>query len=152
MLRNTLVSHEGHWNLSSGRSSVSTYHEILLDCACAGKEVCLIDCGCRFDPYALTRFLRHRRLDTTCVLDRIFISRVFTVHQLNTALRRENVTHGVMLISDLDRVISDDSIPDIEMRNVVRDCIFHLEGLRTPVFITAGDMLFKNRVRISGRS
>lgn len=88
----------------------------------AGHRLYCVDGGNLFDPYQLTAAARARGLDPTALLERIFVSRAYTCHQLVAAVeellvdaaRRDPQAAGAIL--GIDRLFLDDDIA-IEERN-----------------------------------
>jgi len=76
------ASPAGVWTLQVARSSTPRVLAQLTSWVFAGRRLYCVD-GCnRFDPYVFSALARGRGLDPETVLARIFVTRCFTIHQM----------------------------------------------------------------------
>ena len=85
--------------------------------ALAGQRVLYLDGANAFDPYIPARLAREAGRDPRPVLDRLFISRAFTCHQLETLMvdRLEAAIRarrpGLVVISGWSTLFHDENVP-----------------------------------------
>ncbi|WP_457621983.1 hypothetical protein [Persephonella sp.] len=121
------------------------YHYMLYKFTKSSKNVSLIDCGNRFNPFLITNVAKFENLDPKKLLNLIKIVRVFTVFQLKTAIDKSLKTApDVIIISDIDEVLKDQSISEDEKRLSLSSVVEKIKGINLPVFIVGESFMFTN--------
>ena len=116
--------------------------------ALAGHRVLYLDGANAFDPYIPARMARESGLDPRQVLDRLFVSRAFTCHQLETlmvdrleaAIRRHRP--GLLVISGWGHLFHDENVPlkeAVRLLEATARSARHLAERGTPVLATHED-------------
>src|SRR5690606_10172340 len=100
----------------------------------------------RFDPYAFAAQARLRGADPRGLLDRVFVSRAFTIHQLEAVVETmmAPLVPGpggqmpMMAVLGLDHLFLEESLPVAERRLVLGRVVAGLGGIgaRAKVLIT----------------
>ncbi len=98
------------------------------------SNVVFIDGGNTFRLYQVARLAQIHQLEPKQALDRIYISRAFTVYQM-TSLIMEHLKEAVerfkaklVIVSDIAGLFSDKDIPDEEARRVFSQVTAHLQN------------------------
>ncbi len=113
--------------------------------ALGGQRVLYLDGANAFDPYIPARMAREAGLDPRPVLDRLFISRAFTCHQLETLLadRLEPAVRarrpGLVVISGWGHLFHDENVPLREAMRLLESTVAAVRRLAergTPVLAT----------------
>ena len=121
------------------------YHYLTYQFTKRSKKVCLIDCGSRFNPFLITNAAKLEKIDPEKLLKLIKISRVFTVFQLKTAVEKcLSDNPDVLIISDIDQLVKDQSISDIEKENALTSAVVVISKLHIPVFVVGNNFMFTN--------
>jgi RecA/RadA recombinase len=89
-----------------------------------GSPVVFVDGGNSFNPYFVAEVARSYGLDSRSVLERIYVSRAFTVHQLSSLilerlgsfLRRRKAK--LLVVSDVSSLFFDRDIPKSEAKDL----------------------------------
>jgi len=116
--------------------------------ALGGHRVLYLDGANAFDPYIPARMAREAGLDPRPVLDRLFISRAFTCHQLETmivdrleaSLRRYRP--GLVVISGWGHLFHDENVPSGEAMRLLEStagAVRRLAAGGTPFLATHED-------------
>ena len=125
-----------NWQVIQCDNSYNYIHSKIFEFASEQRQINLIDCGSRFNPYILAKAARYSRINIEKMLSCINISRMFTVYQLKSQLEIEkNSCINPIIISDIDRIIDDDSISENEMEKVLDICILKILEIKSPVLI-----------------
>ena len=102
-----------------------------------GMPVAAVD-GCnRFDPHAIARFARQRKMDPDVLLNRIFVSRGFTCYQMEAAITRRLVPQlqrtrsQTALIFGLLDTFYDEQAPFREVRQMLHRIVGVLEEMKS---------------------
>ncbi len=116
--------------------------------ALAGQRVLYLDGANAFDPYIPARMAREAGLDPRQVLDRLFISRAFTCHQLETLVvdRLEAAIRarrpGLVVISGWSHLFHDENVPAREAMRLLEStaqAVRRLAERGTPFLATHED-------------
>jgi len=116
--------------------------------ALAGHRVLYLDAANAFDPYIPARLAREAGLDPHPVLDRLFISRAFTCHQLETLVagRLEAAVRarrpGLVVVSGWGHLFHDENVPTREAMRLLESTVRAIRRLAeggTPVLATHED-------------
>ncbi|MFH0794771.1 MAG: hypothetical protein V2A74_12150 [bacterium] len=101
------------------------------------RELYCVDGGNCFDPYGFAVYARKHRADAGQMLERIFVTRAFTIHQLEAvvaemlpplAARRPP---PMLAILGLDHLFLEETLPLAERRQVLGRIMSRLKGLRS---------------------
>lgn len=107
----------------------------LLPALAEGRPCYCLDGGNCFDPYVLTSQARRLGLNPKPLLERIFISRAYTCHQLLEAITSmlaplaERPEPPLAVILGLDRLFLDDDIPLGERRRLYSRVVARIKEL-----------------------
>ena len=116
--------------------------------ALAGHRVLYLDAANAFDLYIPARLAREAGLDPRPVLDRLFISRAFTCHQLETLManRLEAAVRtrrpGLVVVSGWGHLFHDENVPTREVMRLLESTVGAVRRLAergTPVVATHED-------------
>lgn len=121
-----------------------------------GLRALYIDAVNAFDPYLLSRLAQRAGKGPKEALSRVFVSRAFTCHQLETLvleglgeeLSRRHV--DFLLVSGLPTLFFDDSVPFGEAKSIFLEIVSKLRGLAyqgLPILITHEDSYLGPRRR-----
>jgi len=100
------------------------------------RELYCVDGGNCFDPYGFAVYARKRKADAGQMLERIFVTRAFTIHQLEAvaaemlpplATRRPP---PMLAILGLDHLFLEETLPLAERRQVLERILMRLKRLR----------------------
>jgi hypothetical protein len=100
--------------------------------AMEGRPIYCVDAWNRFNPYAFAQWCRTRGLSGRLLLDRVFVSRCFTIHQLEAVVMEmlpplaTDAERPVVVILGLEHLFLEESLPEAERRGVLGRV---LEGL-----------------------
>lgn len=89
-----------------------------------GSEAVFIDGGNIFNPYVAADVARSLGLDPSFVLERIYVSRAFTVHQLSALVLERlegflgQCRAGLVYVSDICRLFMDRGVSEAEARSL----------------------------------
>jgi hypothetical protein len=125
------LSGPGH----AGRGMRPVAEHWVVEALARGEVVHWVDGACRIDPSRLLPALAQRNLDTDACLSRLYLSRGFTLHQLDRQIERLPqelaITRSPLVVIDgLLAMHQDDAIRRIESRILLRR---HLQMLRSIV-------------------
>lgn len=110
-----------------------------------GRRLYCLDGGGVFNPYRLSAWVRRQRLDPAAVLERVFVSRAYTCHQLLGALETlaaplaEEPEPPPVALLGVDRLFIDEDLPLWERRYLFKRILEEAGDLRrqgTPVLMT----------------
>ncbi|MCB2154624.1 hypothetical protein KQI84_07030 [bacterium] len=100
------------------------------------RELYCVDGGNSFDPYVFSTYARRRGVDPALALDRVFVTRTFTIHQLEAvaaqllpplAGRRPQPIGAVL---GIEHLFLEESLALRERRQVLERIAGHLTRLR----------------------
>jgi hypothetical protein len=101
-----------------------------------GRELWCVDGGNCFDPVAFSTHARRHGIDPEAVLDRIRITRAFTIHQLEAVVTEmlpplvERDPRPLVAVLGLDHLFLEESLPLRERRQVLGHIAGTLRDLR----------------------
>lgn len=100
----------------------------------------VFDGGNHFNVLPIARSLRRSTVRIEQVLERIFIARAFTCHQMESMLGSAPDAFYPTLVIDLLNTFYDESVKDAESTVLLLACIQHLKRLSqsAPVIVSAG--------------
>jgi hypothetical protein len=118
-----------------------------------GRPLYCLDGGNCFDPYRLAELARRQGLDPAMILERVFVSRAYTCHQLVEGARtlltpliegplgqaRPPGEAPLAGILGIDRLFLDDDVPLFERRHLFERLLEQarrLRGAGLPLFLT----------------
>lgn len=110
-----------------------------------GRRLYCLDGGNTFNPYRLAALARQQGLDPGAMLERVFISRAYTCHQLAAAAESmlaplaDEATPPLVGILGIERLFLDDDVPLYERRHLFEQLLVELDrlhGCGLPIFIT----------------
>jgi len=91
----------------------------------AGRPVYCIDAWNRFNPYAFAEWCRTRRIDSRLMLERVFVSRCFTIHQLDAVVAgmvpplARDPARPIVAVLGLEHLFLEESLSESERRTVL---------------------------------
>lgn len=100
------------------------------------QGVCVLDGVNRFDPYPFAALARRMGADIGPPLDRVRVSRAFTIHQLREAVDRllppllEEASPPLAVVLGLEHLFLEESLPLWERRHVLDAILRRLGALR----------------------
>lgn len=101
-----------------------------------GQPLYCVDGGNRFDPYVFSLHARRKGCDAEALLDRVFVTRAFTIHQL-AAVVGEMLPPLVapeppplLAVLGLDHLFLEETLPVAERRLVLRGVLAGLQRMR----------------------
>lgn len=118
----------GLFGPGAGRAALRALVRPLL----AGEAAAVLDGGCLFDPYAISREERTLGGNGTAALSRVRISRAFTCHQMETLLSRrlapalERDGARIAVVLGLADLFADPDVPHAEACRLFRRCVLAL--------------------------
>jgi len=121
------------------------YHYLLYKFTTKSQKVCLIDCGNRFNPFLISNAAKFEKKNARELLEKIKIIRVFNLFQLKKAVEkavRENP--DVLVVSDIDTLMKDQSIPDKERENAFMSALSLINRIEIPVFVVGENFMITN--------
>ena len=130
------VSEPGILVLVAGRAWASKVLGGLAPLVLAGRELRCVDGGNCFDPYALSAHARLRGVDPALMLERVFLTRAFTIHQLEAVVTQmlpplsARDPRPLVAVLGLDRLFLEESLPLRERRQVLERVVEALRQLR----------------------
>lgn len=111
-----------------------------------GHPLYCADGGNHFDPYAFGQFTRQRGQDPEPLLERVFVSRAFTIHQIHAVVAEllPPLVHAppprpLVAVLAIDNLFLEESLPQSERRFVFGDLLDQLEELNgkgLPILVT----------------
>ena len=103
----------------------------------------VFDGGNHFNVLVVARSLRRSTVRVEQLLERIFIARAFTCHQMESMLGSAPDVRYPTLVIDLLNTFYDESVRDAESHGLLLACIQHLKRLsqHAPVIVSAGSSL-----------
>ena len=109
----------------AGKSMRTVAEHWLMDVLADGQPVHWIDGACRIDPSRFLAALHRRGVDAEACLARLYLSRGFTLHQLDTQIARIaneiTITRSPLVVVDgLLAMHQDDAIKPFESRILLR--------------------------------
>ncbi|MGM0608212.1 MAG: hypothetical protein ACQESP_07320 [Candidatus Muiribacteriota bacterium] len=138
-----LLSHK--WHITENPDPQGHIHMKLYEYILNKKNIKLIDCGNRFNPYFLARVARYSKVNINQLLERIQISRVFTIYQLKNRLKSEKNSRNIpVFLSDIDKIIEDESISETEMTRLTEICVLSMLEIKAPILLNAGGVIAEN--------
>ncbi len=141
----TISMLENQWKKIEISNGKYHYHYMLYKFTKNSKNVSLIDCGNRFNPFLITNIAKFENLDPKKLLSRIKIVRVFTVFQLKTAINKSITTNpDIIIISDIDEILKDQSISEEEKRIYISSVVEKIKLVDIPFFIVGESFMFTN--------
>jgi hypothetical protein len=96
-----------------------------------------VDAGNAFDPYAFSGQARAAGIDANAVLDRVFVTRCFTIHQLEAVVEEmlpAAVATGpgaMVAVLGLDHLFREESLRAAERGRVLGRVVERLDGMAT---------------------
>lgn len=105
--------------------------------ALEGRPLYCVDGANRFDPYAFSLHARRWGVEPEAVLDRVFVTRAFTIHQLQAVVEEMLPPLGarwpapVVAVLGLDELFREESLAVAERRLVLGAVAQGLRALRT---------------------
>jgi hypothetical protein len=99
----------------------------------------VIDAGNHFNAYRLARALRAQGVDPTPILQRIYVSRSFTCHQLAASLGHVTLQPCPLVVLDFLATFQDENVSIYERRRLFTTCLTRLKQIAasSPVLLTA---------------
>lgn len=113
-----------------------------------GRRLYCLDGGNVFNPYRLAVWARREGLDPQLLLERVFISRAYTCHQLLGAAETmlapliDGPEPPLVAFLGVDRLFHDEDLPQWERRYLFErllDCTDRLHARGLPILITVTD-------------
>lgn len=102
-----------------------------------GERMAVVDAGNRFDPFGLIRAAQRMRRDPAALLERVFISRAFTCHQVEALVARDlpaflraRSIRSVLVLGLTDTFL-DEAVPDWEARRLFERAVRALRAAAT---------------------
>jgi hypothetical protein len=128
---------EKEWKKLSISDTVLFYHKLCYTFAKKFDEVYVIDCGNSLNPYGISLLAKFDSRDPFVILNKIKISRVFTVFQLDSAVSKViSKNPKIFLITELDKILSDESISNQEKVATIKSAFKKIKKTKASVFIT----------------
>jgi len=94
-----------------------------------GSSTVFVDGGNLFSPYSVAEIARGYDLDYQEVLDKVYVSRAFTVHQLSSLVLEKlysvlrKTRARLLIVSDITSLFMDRDVPKVESRELfIRVC------------------------------
>lgn len=103
------------------------------------RPLMVLDGNNQFDAYRVARLIRRRTADLDPVLDRVFVARAFTCHQVVTLFDQTAPQPMIHVVLDLLATFDDESVNSEESHRLLRyvlGCARHLSH-HAPVIISA---------------
>ncbi len=132
-----------NWSIIEVKNSTMFYHQFVYKISSKIDNIYIIDCGNSINPYIISTLAKYEKKDVFFILNKIKISRVFTVFQLETAILKV-LKHlpEVVFITDIDKILKDEGISDKEKIVTIKSSFKHLSKVKFSIFITFGSKIY----------
>ena len=102
----------------------------------------VLDGGNSFDAYGLSRLLRRQAPDWQAALERTYVARAFTCHQMSALLEQTAALAQPTLVLEVLDTFYDENVPLPERQRLLEGCLQHLLRLAevTSVAISAAPL------------
>jgi hypothetical protein len=120
--------------------------ELIAGLALSGP-LTILDGGNCFPAYRLLRTVRTRTTNLPAVMQRVFVSRAFTCHQMLALLERTPSLPQPHILLNLLSTFYDEQIPEHETRRLLESCLRQVDRLaqNAPVLVTVAPPLTLER-------
>jgi len=127
---NTLLEAKyGCWILLDSPRSLNSMIMDLVSHFGEKGPVHVVDGGNCFDAYSVARKVRGRKE----VLERIMLGRAFNCYQVLSLLEDTPADDTPFFVLDMLRTFYDESVPEVERKQILGECIGHLDRLAKPL-------------------
>ncbi|MDX2175761.1 MAG: hypothetical protein SF028_04760 [Candidatus Sumerlaeia bacterium] len=100
------------------------------------RSIHCLDSSNRFDPYRFSNWAREHGVDPMALLERVFLSRAFTIHQFGAVVEEllppllASEPRPLVVLLGADELFLDEQVPRHERRHVFASALRRLERLR----------------------